>query len=190
MNPVVARRSALKMWLLTLGGIPLVVIATDILTRRRVSNWLRELVFRPDDTQLFEPRDTIFAWLTLVIGGIFVVWGLRELFFPSKVVSTQLGGLALDIAGPFQRPVLIPWSDIVDIGSEKVEDEGDLLPLLVIDLRDRGKMPTHPWGARWLTANRLGVLADDWQEPPQEVAAAIVDYAVESVRAQVQGEAD
>ncbi|MEX1043689.1 MAG: hypothetical protein WD020_03535, partial [Acidimicrobiia bacterium] len=69
MKPVVIRRSAVRMWTLALAGVPFVVLAVDVLTRRRLTDALREILFRPEDTQLFEPRDVIWAWVMLICGG-------------------------------------------------------------------------------------------------------------------------
>ncbi|HSM43916.1 MAG TPA: hypothetical protein VK969_02750, partial [Acidimicrobiia bacterium] len=65
---VVVRRSALKMWLMAMGGIPFLVISLDVLTQRRITRWLTDLMFRPDDVQIFEPRDVIYAWVMLLFG--------------------------------------------------------------------------------------------------------------------------
>ena len=53
------KRSAVKMWALAMAGIPLLVISLDVLTNRRITNWLREIIFKPEDTQIYEPRDVI-----------------------------------------------------------------------------------------------------------------------------------
>ena len=119
---VVVKRSAVKMWLLAMAGIPLLVISLDVLTRRRITNWLREIIFRPEDTQIYEPRDVIWAWAMLFFSAFLVLWGLKELFAPTKVVECRLDGLALRIKAPFTGPAVIPWDQIVDVSSTEVED--------------------------------------------------------------------
>jgi hypothetical protein len=177
---VVVQRSAVKMWLLALGGIPLLVIAADVLTSRRITNWLRELIFTPEDTQIYEPRDVIWAWAILLFAAFIVLWGLKELFRPTKVLETRDEGLMVRVRGPIRKPDLIPWSDIVDIDAGEITDEGDVLLLLQITLTSRGQLPEHPWGARWLEPRVLGLLAEDWAIPPTSVADQIGRYAVEA----------
>jgi hypothetical protein len=179
---VVVRRSALKMWLMAMGGIPLLVISLDVLTARRITRWLTELMFRPEDVQIFEPRDVIFAWVMLGFGAVAVIWGLKELFMPTKVVECHDQGLAVHINGPFQGPSLIPWKNIKDVGGADIDDEGDHIPLLIISVFNREELPDNPWGARWVAELELGIMAQDWDEDPQDVAARIADYAVEAVR--------
>jgi hypothetical protein len=177
---VVVQRSAVKMWLLALGGIPLLVIAVDVLTSRRITNWLRELIFTPEDTQIYEPRDVIWAWAILIFAVFIVVWGLKELLRPTKVIETRDEGLMVRLRGPFRKTDLIPWGDIVDIEAGEVTDEGDILLLLRVTLTTRGQLPEHPWGARWLEPRVLGLLAEDWAIPPAQVAEQIGRYAVDS----------
>ena len=177
---IVVQRSAVRMWLLAMGGIPLLVIAVDVLTSRRITNWLRELIFTPQDTQIYEPRDVIWAWALLFFSAFLVVWGLKELFLPTKVIEARDEGLAVRLRGPFRKPDLIPWGSIVDIGPGEIVDEGDVLLLLQIELVGRGDLPDHPWGARWVEARTLGLLAEDWSVAPALAAEQLGQYAVES----------
>lgn len=179
---VVVRRSALKMWLMAMGGIPLLVISLDVLTARRITRWLTDLMFRPEDVQIFEPRDVIFAWVMFLFGALLVIWGLKELFIPTKVVECRDEGLVVRLNGPFREPSLIPWKNIKDVGGADIDDEGDLIPLLIITVVHREGLPENPWGARWVADRELGIMAQDWDEDPQEVAERIAQYAVESAR--------
>ncbi len=170
------------MWLLAIGAIPLLIISIDVLTNRRITNWLREIVFRPDDTQIFEPRDVIYAWAMLLFASVLILWGLKELFFPTKVVECRDDGLAVRLRGPFRKPDLIRWSNVVDVAGGEIEDEGDVLSLLNIKVLGRAELPDHPWGARWVEDRVLGLLSQDWSQDPVEVAVGIGDYAVEAAR--------
>jgi hypothetical protein len=172
----------MKMWLLAIGGIPILVIAVDVLTNRRITNWLREMVFNPNDTQIYEPRDVIWAWAMLFFSGFLVLWGLKELFVPTKVIEGRDEGLAVRLRGPLTRPDIIPWGTVIDIEAGEIIDEGDILILLRIELATRGDLPEHPWGARWVETRVLGVLAQDWSTPPAEVAAQLSRYAVDAAR--------
>jgi hypothetical protein len=179
---VVVRRSALKMWLMAMGGLPLLIISLDVLTERRITRWLTDIIFTPENVQIFEPRDVIFAWAMFLFSAFLVLWGLKELFIPTKVVECTEEGLSLRINGPFRRPSLIPWKNIRDVGGADIDDDGDVIPLLVLAVFDRAGLPGNPWGARWIQERELGVLAADWSEDPQAVAGNIADYAVGVVK--------
>jgi hypothetical protein len=177
---MIVKRSAIRMWLLAIAGIPLLVISVDVLTNRRLSNWLREIVFRPEDTQIYEPRDVIYAWGMLLFAAILIIWGLKELFWPTKVIECRTAGLAIRLRGPFRGPDLIGWGNVIDVTGMEMEDEGDILPLLRIELREREGLPPHPWGARWVEPSVLGVLTQDWAVTGDEAARMIGEYAVAS----------
>lgn len=178
----VVRRSATRMWMLAMAGIPLLVISLDVLTNRRITNWLREIIFRPEDTQIYEPRDVIWAWAMLLFAGFIVVWGLKELFVPTRVIEGRDDGLALKVAGPFRDPTVVPWDNVVDLNGTEIGDDGDRIPLLSIRLVTRGDLPANPWGARWLGDRELGILAEDWSDDPTVVADQLAEYAVDAAR--------
>jgi hypothetical protein len=174
---VVVQRSAVKMWLLAIGSIPLLVISVDVLTNRRITNWLREMVFNPNDTQIYEPRDVIWAWAMLLFSALLILWGLKELFVPTKVIEARSEGLAVRLRGPLAKADVIPWEHVIDIRSGEIMDEGDVLILLRIRLLTRGDLPDNPWGARWVETRVLGILAQDWATPPAKVADQIAEFA-------------
>lgn len=181
MTPVV-KRSALKMWLMAIAGIPLLVISLDVLTNRKITNQLRELIFRPEDTQIYEPRDVIYAWAIALFAGFIVLWGLKELFMPTRVVEGRFDGLALKINGPIRPPSVISWNNIDDIKGVVIEDDGTKVSFMLVSVLDRDDLPDNPWGARWIGSHDLGVLAEDWSRDPQLVADQIVEYAVQVAR--------
>lgn len=181
---VEVKRSAWRMWFMAIGGIPLLVISLDVLTSRNLTNDLREMLFRPDQTQIYEPRDVIWAWGMLLFGVIVVGWGLKELFYPARVVEARPAGLAVRLGRPFKKPSLIPWEQIKDISAIEIEDEDSVLPLLAIEVVTRGDLPSHPWGARWLDERLVGVLAQDWSMKPTEAVEEIEKYALEVAVAQ------
>ena len=180
MKGVEVKRSGLRMWWMAVGAIPLMVIGLDVLTNRRITNWLREITFRPDDTQIYEPRDVIWAWVMAVFAGVIILWALKELFIPTTLVETRSEGLALKLRGPFRPLDVVPWEQIKDVEAGEIDDEEDKLPLLAIEVVSRENLPSHPWGARWLDQRVLGILAEDWPIPPGEVAREIGEYAVEA----------
>lgn len=178
------------MWLMAMAGIPLLVISIDVLTQRRITRWLTDIVFRPEDVQIFEPRDVIFAWAMFLFAAFIVLWGLRELFVPAKVLECREEGLALKINGPFRPASVIEWDNIQDVGGADIDDEGEVVPLFVVGVFSREGLPDNPWGARWVSESELGVLAQDWSDDPQDVAERVADFAVDSVgRQQNEGTA-
>lgn len=181
---VVVKRSALRMWLMAIGGIPLLVLSLDVLTERRITRYLTDLVFRPEDVQIYEPRDVIYAWVILLFGSLFVLWGLKELFVPTRVVECTDDGLALRIGGPLRGASVIPWENLQDVGGDEVIDEGDKIPVLVVSVFDRRDLPDNPWGARWVDERELALMAQDWGKSPDDVAVKIADYAVAAARRQ------
>lgn len=168
------------MWWMAVGSIPLLVIGLDVLTNRRITNWLREIMFRPEDTQIYEPRDVIWAWAMTLFAAVIIVWSLKELFAPTKLLEARPEGLALKLRGPFRAPDVVPWERIKDVEGGEIDDEDDKLPLLAVEVTTRDGLPDHPWGARWLDARVLGLLAEDWPTTPHQVAQEIGEYAVSS----------
>jgi hypothetical protein len=117
-----------------------------------------------------------------LFAGFIVLWGLKELFVPTKVIECRDEGLALKLSGPFRPASLIPWGEIDDVSGGQMDDEGDVVPLLLLGVLSREELPTNPWGARWVKEDQLGILAEDWSEDPQVVATKIIDFAVEAAR--------
>ena len=140
------------------------------------------LIFRPEDTQIYEPRDVIWAWAMLLFAGFIVLWGLKELFLPTKVIECTDQGLSLKITGPFRPPATIAWELVDDVRGMDVEDEDDRVAMLAVRVLDPKELPANPWGARWIGERELAILAEDWQEHPQEIADQIVDYAVDAAK--------
>lgn len=173
---------------MALGGIPLLVVSLDVLTQRRITRWLTDLMFTADDVQIFEPRDVIYAWVMLIFGAVFVGWGLKELFWPTKVLECTDDGLAVKLLGPLRPSSLIAWDNVRDVGGAEVDDEGDLIPLMVITVFSRSGLPDTPWGARWVEDRALGIMTQDWGRDPQVVAEDIAGYAVDAARRRKQKE--
>ncbi len=178
MNPVVIRRSAMRMWLLSLVGIPFLVLAVDVLTRRRMTNALRDILFRPENTQLFEARDVIWAWVMLISGLILVGFGLKELLLPTTVVEANSLGLRLKVSGPLRPSTVLPWDAVDDLGSGSVADEGDRLPVMWVRLFQPDLLPVQPWGARWIDEQTLALLTADWDRSAVRAAEEITQVAM------------
>ena len=169
---------------MSLVATPLIVLAVDVLTQRRITNSLRDVLFRPDDTQLFEFRDVVWAWAILIVAGGVAMWALRELIAPTKVVSADLAGLRLQVTPPFRKPLFVAWSDVEDIGSATVDDEGDTFPVLWIRFAEIDVGVAEPWSARWMDDRTLALMGSDWETDPIDVAKLLADVAIESARAE------
>jgi hypothetical protein len=118
----------------------------------------------------------------LLFSAFLVLWGLKELFLPTKVIEARDDGIAVRLRGPIRKPDLIPWGNIVDIAPGEIIDEGDILLLLRITLLSRGDLPEHPWGGRWVETRVLGLLAEDWSKPPARAADQLAEYATDAAR--------
>jgi hypothetical protein len=178
MEPFVVQRSAWRMWGVSLLGVPMVVFALDILTQQRLTEMLRNLLFKPEDTQLTEPREDVWAVVLLIVGLILCVWGLKELLSPSKVVVADSEGIAIRLRGPGRRPFRLAWSQIEDIGSATVEDDGTRMPVLWVRTVEPGLLPADGWGARPMDDRTLAVLASDWEMSHVAAAEGISAVAV------------
>lgn len=176
------RRSGLRMWLLALAGVPMIVLGVDVLFRRRLINAISSAVFNPNDPQLLEPRDVIWAVVLLVLGLILTGFGLKELVAPRPVVKADRFGLQLQLGHPFSRPVMLPWDEIDDVGAEDLDDDGDVIPAMWVRTDRPARLPRNPWGARWIDSNTLAMLASDWESHPRKVAELVADVAVNTAR--------
>lgn len=176
---VVVKRSAIRMWLLAMAGIPLLIVSLDVLTSRRITNWLRELIFTPENTQIYEPRDVIWAWVMALFAGSLVLWGLKELFAPTKIIESDDRGLHLKLGGPGRPAVLVPWAEIKGIRATNIDDgDSSRVETLILEVTVPSRLGDNPWGARWVRRDELAVLAEDWSESAEAVAQRLTDHAL------------
>ena len=172
---VAVRRSSLRMWLLAMAGIPFLVIGLDVVTNRRITDALRAKLFRPEDTQIFEPRDEIWAWAMVAFGAFLVIWGLKELFVPTSVIEARPEALVLKLSGPLGSPSACPGSghrhDV-----KTVEDDGKKLALLA-SRDDASCSPPTRGGVDRRPRDRD--LTEDWRQPADGRQTS-ADYAVEN----------
>lgn len=170
------------MWLVALAGVPMIVLGVDVLYRRRLINAVSSIVFNPSDPQLLEPRDVIWAVVLLVLGLALTIFGLKELISPRPVVMADSQGLHLHLGHLFASPMLIPWEEVEDVGAEELNDDGDVIPVMWVRVDNPLRMSRDPWGARWLDANTLAILASDWEKDPSWVAEMVSEVAVNTAR--------
>jgi len=184
---LVVRRSALRMWLFAILGVPFVIFGVDTLGGRRLTTRLTDLIYPGDNVvpPAIETHELAWAWAFLVAGGIFTVWALKELIAPRRVVTGDWRGVSVGLAGPFLPSTLVPWSLIDDIRSGTAGDGESEFPVLILDLRDRGDISERPWGARWVTQGRLAVASRDWEQNASKVAVALRQLAREVLAGEV-----
>ncbi|CAN5221076.1 hypothetical protein BH18ACT5_BH18ACT5_05790 [soil metagenome] len=182
LEPIEVRRSGLKMWLLSLAGIPLLVLGVDVLRSRRIIGFFQNLIWPNGNPELLEARDYIWAVVMIVIGLVIAGYGVAELINPRPVLSTTSEGIRLRIGHPAAAATTIPWGDLVDVGSEELDDEGEAIPVLWLRVAAPESLPPHPWAARWLDTNTIALLASDWEKPPAVVAVQITAVAREVAR--------
>ncbi len=178
---LVVRRSALRMWLFAILGVPFIIFGIDTLGGRRLTTRITDLIYPGENTvpPAIETHELAWAWAFLVAGGIFTVWALKELIAPRRVVTGDWRGVSIGLAGPFWPATRVPWSLIDDIRSGTAGDGESDFPVLVFDLRDRGDLPERPWGARWVDRDRLAVASRDWDHSAQRVAVQLRQLAGE-----------
>lgn len=184
MERVRIRRSGMRMWLVALAGVPMLVLAIDVLYRRRLFTALAARIFNPNEPQLVEPRDVIWAVVVGLIGVLLITFGLVELISSRPVVFADGRGLRLHLGPPLARGVLIPWDEVDDIGSEEVNDDGTVVPTMWVRTLKPDRLPRNPWGARWIESDTIAVLAADWEQPPGVVAEQVSEVAMSSIPAE------
>lgn len=183
---VVVKRSAVRMWLLAIAGIPLLVVSLDVLTNRRITDWLRELIFTPENTQIYEPRDVIWAWALALFAGFLVLWGLRELFVPTRLIESADRGIWLRVGGPFRGAALVPWEEITAIRAGYLEDDDSRAEVLILAMTDPSRVVDNPWGARWIAPDQLAILAEDWGKDVSAVAQLLTDHALATAQSRTR----
>jgi hypothetical protein len=176
------RRSAWRMWLLAMSGIPLIVLGVDVLGQRRISNWLSDLVFQTDP-QVYEPRDIVWAIAMVLVGLVLSIIGLKELVVPKVVLAADLEGLRLRLAGPRHPPVSIPWESLDDVRAGVMDDDGDPIPVLIVSVKEDDVFPADPWAARRTARNTVAINTTDWEQGPEAVVEKVTQVAVEAARA-------
>ena len=174
MKRVEVVRSALRVWLLSLAGIALALVGLDVLSSGRFVSAFGKLVYGSEQVPTFEPRDRIFALLAVVGGLVLIVWGLRDLVAPRKLVSAGEEGLRLAVGGPLAKATFVPWPEVGDVSSEVVEDDGQSIRALFVRFENPARLPSDPWSARWVGSHTLMIEAINWSRPVEGVAADLL----------------
>jgi hypothetical protein len=170
------------MWLLSLAGVPLLVLGVDVLRSRRLIGFFQNLIWPNGSPEVLETRDYIWAVALIVFGIVIAGYGIAELINPRPVLRADTDGLLLRLGHPLASASSVPWVDVVDIGSEDLDDEGDVVPVFWLKVADATRLPSRPWGARWLEPNTLAVLASDWERAPAAVVIELTRTAMSVAR--------
>lgn len=166
-------KSAWKVWLLALFGVPLLLIGADFFFEQKLIEVVRKLIYGAEELGAADPRDRIFASLFIMVGAALTGWGLKELVFPRKVLVADGAGLRLAMAGPFRPATVIPWDSLTDLEYEVIDDEGDVRPVIKVTVGDQSVIPKHPWGARWVGRGVLLVDTSDWSPPASDIVDSV-----------------
>jgi hypothetical protein len=169
-------KSAWRVWLLALLGVPLLLIGADFFFEQKLIEFLRKLIYGAEELGASDPRDRILASLFIVVGAVLTLWGLKELIFPKKVLVADRAGLHLAVTGPFQRAALVPWEVLTDVEYEVIDDEGDERPVIRVEVTDRSVFPDHPWGARWTKPGAILIDATRWSPPASDVVELLWQF--------------
>lgn len=180
-EPLVVHRSTLKTWLASLAAIPAVVVGVDVLWHQRIIGWVSDFVF-DSDPQSLDMRDTIWAWALVVVGGVVLAWGLKELFFPAPLLVTTEEGLHVRMNGPFRPMTVLPWFSLYDIDAGTLEDDEEDVDVLIIEVKEPDLLPDNPWSGRRFDDRTVALFATDWDRRADEVALAIADHAIAVAR--------
>jgi hypothetical protein len=157
------------------------VVGIDFVSRQRIVAWLTDRIFT-SDPQTLEPRDYIWAWALIIVGAAVVVWGLKELFMPAPVLSTDDTGLHIRMSGPFRPPVTLPWNSLRDLDAAVMEDDDDQLDVLIVQVDDGSLLPVNPWAGRRVDDTTVALYTKEWEHDAARVAAAVADQAVTMAR--------
>jgi hypothetical protein len=177
-NQVIMRRSAAKMWLLGLAGIPMLIIAVEYIWRPfGFADKLGEWAYRGGDVEAFEIRDDVLIGALALVGTLFVIISVKELLAPRKMVVANEAGMKFALSGPLKKPSEASWLQIKDLVA------GD--DSMIVQLHHRGELPDDPWGARWVDDSTLEIRASMWERVPEKFINQIADLGLPTaVRAQ------
>lgn len=180
-EPLVVHRSTLRTWLISLAAIPAVVVGVDILWRQRIIGWITDLVYTSDPETL-DVRDEIWAWALVLVGGAIVSWGLKELFLPAPVLRTDHDGVHIRLRGPVRPATTLPWFSLHDVDAGTLEDDGEEVEVLIIEVKDPALLPENPWGGRRFDDRTVAIYTTEWDTRTDHVAVTIADQAVTVAR--------
>jgi hypothetical protein len=117
-------------------------------------------------------RDLLFGAGLFVGGAAAIGWAFKELARPTRFLIADDEGLLVRVDGLRQPPRRFGWSDIAELRSGIVEDDGIDAPVLSIRLVDVEQVPHLPAGG-YSEPPWLHLYSDEWDQPAHQVAAAL-----------------
>lgn len=193
MSPVKVRvsRSPLRLLTFAVLAVPAILLSIDMLVAHRwisapetsdvvVGQTTDESGEQVDvtnqvltDTGRAERRRDVLFGGALFIGGVVAMgWALKELARPSHFLVADDDGLMVRVDGIRGRPRRIAWSDIREVRSAVIEDDGIDTQVLSLRFVDPTQVPVHPAGG-FAEPPWLHLYADEWDVPAYQVAALV-----------------
>jgi hypothetical protein len=117
-------------------------------------------------------RDLLFGAGLFVGGAAAIGWAFKELARPTRFLIADDEGLLVRVDGLRQPPRRFGWSDIAEVRSGIVEDDGIDAPVLSIRLVDVEQVPHLPAGG-YSEPPWLHLYSDEWDQPAYQVAALL-----------------
>ena len=177
METITVSNSSKRSWLIVVLGGLLMVVASDLLVWNGFVADLAQLVYQGEE--VLEARERVWGAMIAATGAVLVVWGVAPAIRGRPALTVGPQGLRIALRGPFRPLDSLPWEGIERVFPQPVADAGTLLASLTIVLRDTelsSNLPIDPWGARWGGERVLRVLASDWSDRPEAVAALSTHY--------------
>jgi len=117
-------------------------------------------------------RDLLFGGVLFVGGVAALGWAFRELARPTMFLIADDSGLVVRVDGVRQPPRRFEWSNIAEVRSGLIEDDGIDVPVLSIRFFDSTDVPHLPAGGN-SSPPWLHLFADEWDQPAHQVAALL-----------------
>ncbi|MEX1279636.1 MAG: hypothetical protein AB1Z55_02845 [Acidimicrobiia bacterium] len=168
---VVVRRSPWKALAVALVGVPFVFLVVDYVWGvaglvDAILGW----AYGTSEPEPFELREDLLAALIGVVGGGMVLFGLKELVAPRRLLVADTDGIRLPLSGPFGRHTPIGWTQIRDL-----EESGKWF---LLHLSNAGGIPQDPWGGRWDDDRILRLNTWWWDRRPTRVIDQIAELGL------------
>lgn len=169
-----------------MGGVILILLALDIVWFRLLTDYFRELLFRPDDTQLFENRDVMWGW-TMMVGGILMfIWAAKENASPTIWLTAQPDGLGLGVRSPGGTLLVIPWRKLSRVWVDELTEDEERYQVLRVEVNDPSLFPLSVLNGRRVSDTEIAVFTYSWNQDPGAVVELIAAWQDASPRQRFQ----
>lgn len=185
---VIVTRSPLRLLAYVVIGVAAVLVAVDMTISNRfypmpetfervvgtavdeVGEMVNVTARVPTDQGRAHLRRDRVVGVVLFAGGVSALgWAMKELIWPRVLLRGDEEGIAIHVDGPGMPLRQIPWSDIAEVRSGLIEEEGESLPALSIRFHHPEMVPEGPASAvaapPW-----LHLIADEWVPPAHMVS--------------------